>query len=131
MKNDIIALDIGTKRIGVARANIIAKLPQPLPALANDNTLSQSVKLLINTYKPDCIVVGLPRNLSGEETKQTAYTKQFVIDKLPKDVKIVWQDETLSSIVASERTGKTKELDSEAACLILEDYFKEQYDVSQ
>ncbi|MDQ5958247.1 MAG: hypothetical protein QG562_65, partial [Patescibacteria group bacterium] len=29
MKNDIIALDVGTKRIGVARANIIAKLPQP------------------------------------------------------------------------------------------------------
>ena len=131
MKNDIIALDVGTKRIGVARANIIAKLPQPLPAINNDNTLSDSIKQLINTYRPDYIVVGLPRNLSGEETKQTAYTRQFAIEELPKDVKIVWQDETLSSKVAAERTGRTKELDSEAACLILEDYFKEQYDVSQ
>lgn len=131
MKNDIIALDVGTKRIGVARANVIAKLPQPLPAIANNSALHESIKLLINTYRPDCIVVGLPRNLSGEETKQSAYTKQFVIDKLPNDVKIVWQDETLSSRVAAERTGKTKDIDSEAACLILEDYFKEQYDVSQ
>ena len=131
MKNDIIALDVGTKRIGVARANVIAKLPQPLPAINNNETLSESIKLLISTYRPDCIVVGLPRNLSGEETKQSVYTKQFVIDKLPKDVKIVWQDETLSSQVAAERTGRTKELDSEAACLILEDYFKEQYDISQ
>lgn len=131
MKNDIIALDVGTKRIGVARANIIARLPQPLPAIANDTNVAQSIKLLINAYMPGCIVVGLPRNLSGEETKQSAYTKQFVIDKLPKDVKIIWQDETLTSKVASERTGRTKEIDSEAACLILEDYFKEQYDVSQ
>lgn len=131
MKNDIIALDVGTKRIGVARANVIARLPQPLPAIANDNTLVESIKLLISTYHPDYIVVGLPRNLSGEETKQSVYTKQFVAEKLPKNVKVIWQDETLSSWVASERTGKTKGLDSEAACLILEDYFKEQYDISQ
>lgn len=129
MKNDIIALDVGTKRIGVARANIIAKIAQPLPAIANDNKLSESIKLLINTYNPECIVVGLPRNLSGEETQQTKYTRQFVVDKLPNDVKIVWQDETLSSRVASERTGKIKEIDSDAACLILEDYFIE-HDIS-
>lgn len=128
--NDIIGLDIGTKRIGVARVNLIARIPQPLPIIDNNINVSESIKLLIKKYQPLYLVIGLPRNLNGEETKQSIFTKEFVDSYIPKDAKVKWQDETLTSKEASSRTGKIKDLDSDAACLILEDYLLENYVVS-
>lgn len=128
--NNALGLDIGEKRIGVARVNMIARVPEPLATLANDDSFAVRLEQLIGEYDPDVLVVGLPRNLNGQETAQSAYVKAFSQEKLIYcKVPIVFQDETLSSRAAEERlqeggSGKKADIDAMAAAIILEDYLK-------
>lgn len=121
------AFDYGLKRIGVAIAsdsNVIA-----LTTLQSDD-LWVKIKELIAEHQPTKLVIGLPRNLSGENTNQTKLAQQFgsklgEITGLP----IEWQDEAMSTERALERIGtkatiaeRKKLLDQVAAQIILEDY---------
>ena len=125
--NNLLGLDIGERRIGVARVNLVARLPQALTTLLNDTNFINKLKDLIEQYKIDALVVGLPRNLSGEETAQSKYTRQFCKDNLSDlGLPIIWQDETLSSVAATENMNKLKQvhdnIDALAAEIILDDY---------
>lgn len=132
MIETILALDVGQKRIGVARANTIARIPESLVTLPNNQEFKQVLLTLIKEHSVTTIIVGLPRNMSGEETPQTEYIRTF-IKKLKLTVPVHFQDETLTSIHAAEmlesRKGRhTKEdVDSMAAVLILEDYLQENH----
>jgi putative holliday junction resolvase len=126
----IVAFDIGTKRIGVATANVVARLASPLTTLdaGSEDIVSDIVRLLAEQTACE-VVVGLPRNMSGEDTEQTTYTRDFVA-KLKKatELPIYWQDEAVTSRL-SEDTLKAKgkpyergAIDALAATYILEDY---------
>lgn len=122
-----LGLDVGMARIGVARINSIARISEPLAVLANDESFVPDIKKLISEYSIDIVVVGLPRNMNGEKTAQTEYVETFT-NKLQTqiDKPIVFQDETLSTVAASERvTPKTKSMeDAHAAAVILEDFIE-------
>jgi putative Holliday junction resolvase len=124
---NLLGLDIGERRIGVARVNLVARLPQALTTLSNDDSFVSKLKDLIKQYQIDGLVVGLPRNLKGEETAQSGYTRHFSKDKLTGlGLPIIWQDETLSSVAAAEDMNKRKlksdNIDALAAEIILDDY---------
>lgn len=125
--SNLLGLDVGEKNIGVARVNLIAKIPEPLAVLANNSSFSANLSKVFQEYSIDYIVVGLPRSLSGEETDQSKYVRNFVDNNLSQ-YQFVWQDETLSTVNAQSRMkqmGFEKQpamLDSVAACIILEDY---------
>jgi len=125
--SNLLGLDVGEKNIGVARVNLIAKIPEPLAVLANNSSFSANLSKVVQEYSIDSIVVGLPRSLSGEETDQSKYVRDFVATNLSQ-YQFVWQDETLSTVNAQSRMkqmGFEKQpamLDSVAACIILEDY---------
>jgi putative Holliday junction resolvase len=128
----ILALDVGTVRIGVARASTIARLASPLTTLANDAAFAASLSKLIDDESAVKLIVGLPRNLSGEDTPQTQYVRDFMTS-LEDDIKlpIAWQDEALTSNKAEhelQARGKlyTKgDIDALAATYILEDYLNQ------
>lgn len=130
MTETILALDVGEKKIGVARANKIAAIAEPLVTLPNDENFETSLQSLIREHDVSEVVVGLPRNMNGEETAQTAYVKKF-IDNLKLNVTVHFQDETLTSVHAADilvakKSAYTKEdIDSLAATIILEDYLQE------
>jgi putative holliday junction resolvase len=128
MATNLLGLDIGEKRIGVARVNLVAKLPQPLNILKNDNQLLANLTDLITEYEIDGLIVGLPRNLQGLETAQSRYVKEFTARVLSKlNLPITYFDETLSSVAAEERIGSNnpkEAIDAQAACIILEDYLE-------
>ena len=125
---NILALDIGQKRIGVARANSIAKLAEPLTVLENNENFVENLKKIIQEHDIGLIIIGLPRSLDGNETAQSAYTRKFVSDNF-QDMNVQFQDETLSSVEAEKRLksygleNRSNMLDAVAACIILEDYF--------
>lgn len=124
---NLLGLDIGGRRVGIARVNSIARLPEPLTTLSNDSTFIGQLKKLINEYQIDGLVVGLPRNLSGQETAQSQYTKSFCSDNLSSlGLPIFWQDETLSSVTAEDTLKNSKSIkigvDAMAAKIILDDY---------
>lgn len=131
-KEYIIALDIGEKRIGVALADTETRLPRPLKTLeVSEQTVSQ-VNDILGQYDIEQVVVGYPRNQEGEPTKQTAQVEAFVQQlKLPENIQIAWQDESLTSVQAEaeleSRGGSYSkaDVDALAATYILQDYLQE------
>ena len=127
--NSVLGLDVGEKRVGVARVNLIAKIPEPLATLSNDTDFNAKLAAIIQEHSPDAIVVGLPRNMSGEETAQSAYVRQFTNEHLMQyKLPVIFQDETLSSVEAENRLGAAAAqkgaVDAVAASVILEDYLQ-------
>ena len=94
--NNALGLDIGKKRIGVARVNMIALLPTPVTTLVNDDQFINKLRELVNNYEIDTIVVGLPRSLDGKETDQSKYTRDFAVNLSIFNLPVIFQDETLS-----------------------------------
>lgn len=128
--NNILALDVGDARIGAAIANDIAKIPRPLTILENDNGVFDRAHSLVKEHDIRIIVIGLPRNMKGGETKQSIVSREFA-ERLKSyiTVPIVFADESLSTARAEknrlqDRRPKSKPLDDIAACFILEEYFK-------
>lgn len=129
----IISLDFGEKYIGVAYADTDSVLiAQPLDILPNKNDGKEidAVSEVCKKKKAELIVLGYPRNLSGNPTQQTRDVEAFG-DKLEDTIKIPlkYQDETLSSVLvkdqlSEDKKGKKKRIDDQAAALILQDYLE-------
>lgn len=124
--NSMIALDVGERRIGVAIANMASRLPRPLTTLQNDHTTLAEIKKIVSTESVEQVVVGLPRNLSGDDTDQTRYVREFA--QSLEGISVKFQDEALTSKKAeSELRSRGKpyeksDIDALAATYILEDY---------
>ena len=129
---NFLALDVGERRIGLAMADSQVKIAVPFGWLENSEKIIQEITELVLRHDIDVIVVGYPRNQSGEPTKQTEFVKQFADIEL--DTEIVFQDESLTSVQAEQRLGnkiKDKgEIDAEAASIILQDFLEEKYENS-
>ena len=130
---NLLALDVGEKRIGMAMADTAVRIAVSFGWLEHTETILTDLAEVLLRHEIDVIVVGYPRNQSGEPTKQTAYVEEFVktIAELDIDAEIVYQDESLTSVQAEARLGtriKNKgEIDAEAASIILQDYLEAQY----
>ena len=130
----VIALDVGERRIGVALCDMKSRLPHPLSAILNGPTVAKDIQALIAEHAADALVVGLPRGLEGQETRQTAAVRLFVeVTVAPAvSVPIYWQDEAATSLQAeaelrqSGRHYKKGDVDSLSATYILEDFVREQ-----
>ncbi len=127
--SSIVALDVGTVRIGVALADSVARLPKPLRTLANDEQFTEQLRRIIDNEAVTTLVVGLPRSLDGEDTDQTRLVRSFVADwQVGVGLPLFFQDEALSSARAKEELmarGKPYQkgdVDALAATYILDDY---------
>lgn len=132
----LMALDVGTKRVGVALADSAIRIAIPFVTVDVNDDVDFAVKQIIEMISKeeiDILVVGLPRNQSGEETAQTAYTKEFVKNFEFSVDRIEFQDESLTSIQAENRLksyGKPYskgDIDMNAASIILQDYLEENF----
>ncbi len=131
----VIGLDVGEKRIGVACGDTEVKMAFPLPPIANDERAITNISKVIRGNHADTVVIGLPRNASGEETAQSVYARNFAGQITGIDnVKVVMQDESLTSVIAEDNLRSRKDfkesmlrdgtLDSEAASLIVTDFLE-------
>ncbi|MDO4753138.1 MAG: endolytic transglycosylase MltG [Candidatus Saccharibacteria bacterium] len=128
----IIGLDIGTKRIGVAKADSTTRIAMPVGYLEVDGSEWQKIARIANLNNTNWFVLGLPRSNEGNETKQTLYVRAFAKDLLQKipNAKIRFQDESLTSVEAEKRLKARKkpyqkgDIDAEAASIILQDFLE-------
>ena len=128
----IIGLDVGTKRIGVAKADTSVRIAIPNGyVLVNGQEIPEILRIA-RLNDTNFFVVGLPRSNDGKETAQSAYARKFA-DTLAASMpgaRIYFQDESLTSVVAEERLKKRKknfekgEIDAEAASIILQDFIE-------
>jgi len=125
----VMAFDYGTKRIGVAVGNSLTKSAQSLPIILNTNEEQRfaAITKIVTEWRPDVIVVGLPFYPDGAEHKMTQKAKCFgqqLGGRYSKPVCFV--DERYSSVLLEGDVQYQKSLDSHAAALILEQFFREQ-----
>lgn len=129
---NLLALDVGTVRIGVATADSIVPIAVPLTTLSVDGNEIKEIAKVIADKNIEIIVVGYPRNQSGDATEQTKIAEAFA-DKLKEHATVVFQDESLTSVMAEQRLKATNkpyekgDIDAMAAAIILQDYLEEHH----
>ena len=129
----IIGIDYGDARVGIAVSDLLGITAQGVKTVKNTGIkqLLGEIRAVINEYKPEKIVIGLPKNMDGSEGFRVDATHDFA-DKLKTIYKgeIVFWDERLSSMGAERYLNETNTrgkkrkavLDTVAACIILEGY---------
>ncbi|MDR5861087.1 Holliday junction resolvase RuvX [Halomonas eurihalina] len=75
----ILGFDFGTRRIGVAVGNELTRSARPLdPLPARDGIPDWTrVARLVDEWRPDLFVVGLPLNMDGTESDMSTRARKF------------------------------------------------------
>ncbi len=139
----IIGLDVGEKRIGVAKVDSSTRIAVPVGYIEVNGSEWQEIARIARINGATYFVIGLPRSNEGNETKQSAYARQFgktLVEKVP-GARVRFQDESLTSVMAEDRlkgSSRTKkkaakkggkgyergDIDAEAATIILQDFIE-------
>jgi putative Holliday junction resolvase len=134
-----LGLDLGSRRIGVAVSDPSGVVATPLTTIlrgarsegAGGDRIDREVAALVDEYAADCVVVGLPRALSGRVTDST----RLVLDEVARlreslSVPVHTWDERLTTVQAQEslrrlgvdsRKGRDK-IDEVAATIMLQSW---------
>jgi len=126
----LLALDVGGSRIGVALADTTSRIAFPLVTITVNGGELEAIAKLIQENEPEVLVVGYPRNQSGDPTAQTEAVKAFARKLETLGVPVVFQDESLTSVMAEDRLKAQKkayskgDIDAMAAAIILSDYLE-------
>ena len=129
----LLALDLGTRRVGVAISDELRLSVRPLPALARGSwkKLLREIILLREQFDARGVVVGLPLRLDGTEGDAATEARRVARNlEWSLGVPVFLQDERLTSRAAEAELRaqglSVQELkahvDSAAAALILRDY---------
>lgn len=132
----IIALDVGTKTIGVARSHGVA-FAEPWFTLARAGVAKDVAQLAqrLRAARPTQVVVGLPLELDGAEGRSCRLARQ-VGEALAAATgwPVAYQDERWSTLEAADRLHATgwsardqkSQIDAAAAAVILEAWLRVQ-----
>ena len=121
----LLAFDFGTRRIGVATGNRFSQSAEPLKSIAVEGEARfLAIERLIKEWQPDALVVGLPVHPDGAEHEMTMRARRFGRQLHGRFRLNVYEvDERYTSVEAESRGAR--DVDSTAAALILEQYFRE------
>ncbi|MEI7539677.1 MAG: Holliday junction resolvase RuvX [Candidatus Saccharibacteria bacterium] len=129
----IVCLDVGEKRIGVAIGDNLVRIAIPFETINVDGNEIQAITEVVSNENADILVIGYPRNQSGETTKQTKFVEDFANKLSGIPAEIVFQDESLTSVIAEQQLAVHKrpyskaDIDAQAAAIILQDYIEANY----
>ena len=127
----VLGFDFGTRNIGVASGQVITRTATALASLrARDGIPDwQHIEALIDEWRPDAVVVGIPLNMDGSESDMSRRARKF-----GNRIHGRWglpfypADERLTSFEAKEWAGRlghkghfgSNPVDAMAAQIILE-----------
>ena len=129
----ILGIDYGDARVGVAVTDPLGITAQGIRTIKNTGKKRLLTELaeIIDEYKPEKIVIGLPKNMDGTSGFRADATYKFAdVLKEIYSGEIVFYDERLSTMGATRFLNETntrgekrkKVLDTVSACIILEGY---------
>ncbi len=129
----LLALDLGTKRIGVAVSDELQFTVRPVCVIERKawKKILKQIIALIEEFDAVGLVLGLPYNFDGSESEMSAEARRLARNfSLSLTIPVFPQDERVSSYAAkgflwksgvSEKEAR-KRVDSEAAAIILSDF---------
>nr|Q3AUD8.1 RecName: Full=Putative pre-16S rRNA nuclease [Chlorobium chlorochromatii CaD3] len=133
----IVAIDYGTKRIGVAKSDPLGMFAQPIGTVDRAG-LSKLLSPMVEAGEVQLVVVGYPLNRHGEQTAMTEVIDRFIeslrlefpalpIETINEHCSSKSAMQLLVASGTSRKERKTKgRLDTAAACLLLSDYLEQQ-----
>ncbi len=126
----IMALDIGTKRIGIALSDYLLMTANGHSYISRmpEEKAIETIQKIAKENNVKKIVIGLPLNMDNTEGFQAENCKNFA--KQINDYEIIFEDERLTSELAEDNLRERKInfrkdkglVDIESACIILEQY---------
>lgn len=134
----LIALDLGTKRIGIASCDETQTLCKPELILKRKSNLEDFNKIaeFIKESRAKALVIGFPTHMDGTEIAMTEFTRKFsqnfdeYLTQKNQELPIFLYDERLSSFEAEQiskeipKRKKQKHFDDIAATMILESFLR-------
>ena len=130
-----IGLDLGTKTLGVAVSDKTETIASSITTLRfsenNPEEVLDDLTKIIEEYKVEAIVIGLPKNMNNSLGFAAERTRNFVkILNNTYDIPVYEQDERLSSVTANNvllqadisRKKRKSKVDTVAATVILQNY---------
>ena len=133
----VLALDLGTKTLGLAISDETMMLSSPLTTLRYDNEnynyLLDELEKIIEKYNVKVLVLGLPKNMDnslGFASQRSLNFKELLEKRF--DLKIELVDERLTTVEAQniliennfKREKRKKVIDEYAAMIILDTYLR-------
>jgi len=136
----VLGIDFGERRVGLALSDPTATIAQPLPTIVRRAGKRPPVAAIIEIIQQndvDRAVIGLPLNLSGDETEWTTQVREFAAKLSERaGIPVDFLDERLTSVQAeravrsiglkrSQRVQKER-IDAAAAVLLLQTFLDRQ-----
>jgi len=129
----VLAIDHGTKRMGIALSDELKVIAQPLAYVAAEPTAGCLARLeeLVREKEVELVLVGMPRNMDGSYGPAAAKVQEFVTAlRAAITAPIRTWDERLTTVQANRlliqgnvRREKRKEkVDKMAAAILLQSY---------
>ena len=116
----IIGIDLGDAKNGLALGHLATKTAVGLKTVKTE-MLKQELSALIADNDVDCLVVGMPYNLSGDNTARTQRTAELIEElKSWFNLKIITVDERWTTKQAKRNSSAND--DRGAAILIAQTY---------
>lgn len=120
-----VAIDYGTKNIGIALSDKKGIIAKSYSIIKNDNNFRNYLYNLCNKHKVRKIIVGVPLDIDGNDTKLSSKIRvEFLF--LENDFDVIYWNETLSSKEAENilrlKGKKRGKVDDIAAQIILQEY---------
>ena len=136
----VMAFDFGQRRIGMACGDTVSRTASPLRGVDNGGTGPRwdAIEARIREWRPDLLVVGLPYNVDGSDSRVGRAARRFaaqLAERYALPVSLI--DERYSSLEAADRLRSERDaglrkrrvakadVDAAAACVILERWFVE------
>jgi putative pre-16S rRNA nuclease len=129
----ILALDHGTKRIGIALSDELKMIAQPLEYVLTEPIADFFIRLkeIIREKEVELILIGMPRNMDGSYGPAALKVQEFIAvlkDKVAIPIQ-TW-DERLTSAQAQRfliqggvrRQDRKQKVDKTAAAILLQSY---------
>lgn len=131
----LMGIDFGEVRIGIALSDPLQIISQPYRVIPNDDDTISEIKNIIKSEEVRKIILGLPLNLDGEDTKKTLEVREFFeVLKSNVDIPVIFWDERYTTVEANEQlkhmgysiAESRKVIDKVAASIILKNYMENQ-----
>jgi len=125
----VLALDYGRARTGVATSDPTGQIARPIGSVSRVDTPEGQAELdtVIDRERPDVVLVGEPRLMSGKPGAQARASRGFagrLRARIGVPVELV--DERMTTVGARTRVKNdgVSDTDSLAACLLVEAYLE-------
>ena len=128
----LLAIDYGTRRVGLALSDPLKMIASPYRTIINKNNtiLIEEIERIIAAEDVELTIMGLPLGMAGQKTEQTKKVEEFVDKLTDRGIIIKYEDERWSSVAAKRsmkeqniKSGYNKDLvDQTAAAIFLQQY---------